>query len=601
MKQPLFITCLLAFTFMVQSQTLVTPWTNQAEALSPLPEYPRPQMERSSEWVNLNGLWEYAIRRVEETHPAIDDGQIRVPFAVESALSGVGKPVGKDHHLWYKRRFPVPGSAKGKKILLHFGGVDWRADVFLNGRLLGRHEGGFDPFSFDITPFIKGKEQELIVKVWDPSNQGPQPRGKQTQHPNGIWYTAATGIWQTVWMEIVPETHIVSFKQTPDVDAQQLKISVETAGLKDSDTVRIEVFDGTAKVAEATAGEAILKIAHPRLWSPGNPFLYDLRIRIERKGKTVDEIKSYSALRKIAVSPDGKGIQRLLLNNEFVFQYGPLDQGYWPDGLMTAPTDEALRFDIEQSKAMGFNMIRKHAKVEPARWYYHCDRLGMLVWQDMPGGDNRGNHWISQPGLLGVEKGGDQTRSGESEAIFRKEWKAIMEALHHFPCIVVWTPFNESWGQFKTVEIVRWTQSKDPSRLVNPASGGNFFDVGSIIDLHNYPEPAMPRPDLFGKERAIVLGEFGGLGLPVEGHTWQDKNNWGYQRLKDEKELAGRYAQFVNQLKVLIDSGLSAAVYTQITDVETETNGLITYDREIIKIPVAELNRIHQTLHSCEK
>ncbi|MDR1119642.1 MAG: beta-galactosidase [Dysgonamonadaceae bacterium] len=594
MNKYLLIFCLLINGVLLSAQIRTTAWTDKIDPENPLPEYPRPQMERSSGWMNLNGLWDYAIRPVDDANPAIYDGRILVPFAVESALSGVEKPVGKDHHLWYKRHFTILNHTKDKKIILHFGGVDWRTEVFLNGQSIGLHEGGFDPFFFDITPFVKGKEQELIVKVWDPSNDGPQPCGKQTQTPHNIWYTAVTGIWQTVWLETVPDTHIVSLKQTPNIDAQQLNVSVETIGLKSGDVVRIRAFDGNTKIAETTANSAVLNIENPQLWSPETPFLYDLKITIERKGKIVDEIKSYFAMRKISIAPDANGVQRILLNNKFVFQYGLLDQGYWPDGLMTAPADEALRFDIEQTKAMGFNMIRKHAKTESARWYYHCDRLGILVWQDMPGGDKQHSHWISQPGLIGVEKGGDKTRTAESEAIYRKEWNAIIDALYHFPCIVVWTPFNESWGQFKTVEITNRTMQKDPSRLVNTASGGNFFDVGHIIDLHNYPEPAMPRPDLFGKERAIVLGEFGGLSLPIEGHTWQDKNNWGYQRFQNEKELTDRYAQFVSDLTVLIPKGLSAAVYTQTTDVETEINGLMTYDRKIMKIPAAELSKINQ-------
>jgi beta-galactosidase/beta-glucuronidase len=306
-------------------------------------------------------------------------------------------------------------------------------------------------------------------------------------------------------------------------------------------------------------------------------------------------VKSYFAMRKISMAPDKSGIQRMLLNNQFVFQYGPLDQGWWPDGLYTAPTDEALKFDVVKTKEMGFNMIRKHVKVEPARWYTFCDQLGLLVWQDMPSGD-LGNHWESRPGVYG--RGTDKERTAESEAIFRTEWTEIMQDLHNFPSIVVWVPFNEAWGQFKTKEIVTWTMQKDPSRLVNTASGGNFENVGHIIDLHNYPDPAMPDPELYGKDRILVLGEYGGLGLPVENHTWQDKNNWGYQSFKNEAELLKRYDEFIGRLPHLITKGLSAAVYTQTTDVEIETNGLMTYDRKVIKIPAAKLAEIHRKLYN---
>ncbi|GHV24859.1 beta-galactosidase [Bacteroidia bacterium] len=589
------------------AQTLTTGWASAVNPDSPLPEYPRPQMERKNNWVNLNGQWDYAITGVETGHapslPATFDGKIVVPFAVESMLSGVGKTVGKEHNLWYQRRFVLPKNSQGKKILLHFGGVDWRSEVFINGQQAGLHEGGFDPFTFDITAFVSHKkEQELTVKVWDPSNDGPQPRGKQVKKPEGIWYSPVTGIWQTVWLEVVPETYIVALKQTPDIDNQQLNIEVETANLKSGDQINITAYDGETIVGMSHNGWALratpIQIKNPKLWSPEHPFLYDLKISIERKGKVIDEVKSYFAMRKISMQPDKNGIQRMMLNNEFVFQYGLLDQGWFPDGLYTAPTDDALKFDIEKTKEMGFNLIRKHAKTEPARWYYYCDVLGMLVWQDMPSGDNGGNRWESNPSLLSVSKGHDKIRSEASEKIYRTEWNAIMDALYPFPCIVVWTPFNEAWGQFKTVEITDWTMQKDPSRLVNSASGGSFFFAGPIIDLHHYSEPAMPRPELFGATKAIVLGEFGGLSLPIAGHTWQEKDNWGYQNLKSSDELLKKYSKFVDDLEVLIEKGLSAAVYTQTTDVEVETNGLMTYDRRIIKIPADELKRINQKVYN---
>ncbi|MDO1449461.1 glycoside hydrolase family 2 TIM barrel-domain containing protein [Rhodocytophaga aerolata] len=579
---------------------IASPWAEKVNPANPLPEYPRPHMIRQT-WMNLNGLWDYALvpKSQGESKPSAFAGQILVPFPVESALSGVGKKAGKDTLLWYKRTISIPANFKKGKVLLHFGAADWQCEVFVNGKKAGAHQGGYDPFSFDITPLLKGgNQQEVSVKIWDPSNDGPQPRGKQIKNPHGIWYTPVTGIWQTVWLEAVPQTYITSTKHTPDIDKQTLTIQSQVQNLQSGDKLKITAWDGKTKVAEkevAANTEAVLQVNNPKLWSPENPFLYDLSIAVVRKGKVVDEIKSYFAMRKISMQPDSKGMLRMLLNNQFVFQYGPLDQGWWPDGLYTAPTDKALKFDIEKTKEMGFNMIRKHVKVEPARWYYHCDKLGMLVWQDMPSGD-MGNRWDSRPGIIG--RATEKERTAESEQIFRTEWKAIMDATYNFPSIVVWVPFNEAWGQFKTEEITKWTMDYDKSRLVNSASGGNFHKVGHIIDLHNYPEPAMPQPDLFGKEQIIVLGEFGGLGLPLEDHTWQQKDNWGYQSFKNADELFAKYEEFMNSLAGMIGKGLSAAVYTQTTDVEVETNGLMTYDRKVIKVPEAKLKQVHSKLYN---
>lgn len=578
---------------------ITSPWAEKVNPSNPLSEYPRPQMVRN-DWTNLNGLWQYSILpKDQQAIPAATQGSILVPFAVESALSGVGKTVGKDSILWYKKTITV-GNTKNKNVLLHFGAVDWLCTVFVNGKEAGTHQGGYDPFSIDITNALKkGTKQDIAIRVWDPSDDGPQPRGKQIKNPHGIWYTPVTGIWQTVWMEAVPKTYIAETKQTPDTDKKSVAVNARVENMQPGDQLVVTAWDGTTKVAEQTvdAGntEISLAIANPKLWSPSNAFLYDLKYTILRKGKVIDEVKSYFAMRKISMKAGKDGIQRMLLNDQFVFQYGPLDQGWWPDGLYTAPTDEALKFDIEKTKEMGFNMIRKHVKVEPARWYYHCDQLGILVWQDMPSGD-LGNRWESRPGIYG--KATDKERTKESEEFFRTEWNEIMQDLHNFPSIVVWVPFNEAWGQFKTKEIVEWTMKKDPSRLINTASGGNFENVGHIMDLHNYPEPLMPQPDLYGKERILVLGEFGGLGLPMENHTWQEKNNWGYQSFKTKEELLKRYTEFIDRIPDLISKGLSAAVYTQTTDVEVETNGLMTYDRRQIKMPVEKLNEIHNKLYN---
>lgn len=574
-----------------------TPWAEKVDVSNPHPEYPRPQLMRA-DWKSLNGLWNYAIRPKADGKPKSYEGKILVPFAVESSLSGVGRNVGKDSVLWYHTRFSVPPSMKGKRMILHLGGVDWEARVSINGKEAGVHQGGNDPFSFDITSLLKGGgQQDLSIRVWDPTDEGPQPRGKQVRKPEGIWYTPVTGIWQTVWLEAVPETYIQTTRQTPDIDKGLVMVSAQVKNLRSGDRLRVSAWDGASKVAEqeVSSGTAVnLNIPNAKLWSPENPFLYKMEISLVRGGKAIDEVKSYFAMRKSSMAADSKGIQRMLLNNKFVFQYGPLDQGWWPDGLYTAPTDEALKFDIEKTKEMGFNMIRKHIKVEPARWYYYCDSIGLLVWQDMPSGD-LGNQWESRPGVAG--RGTEKERSRESEGYYRKEWNAIMDALHNFPSIVVWVPFNEAWGQFKTTEITNWTMQKDPSRLVNSASGGNFFPVGHIIDLHNYPDPVMPRPDLFGAKQALVLGEFGGLGLPVNGHVWQQKDNWGYQSFKTADDLIKRYSSFMITMQDLIRSGLSAAVYTQTTDVEIETNGLMTYDRKIIKVPTAKLKSLHEPLY----
>lgn len=581
---------------------IATPWADSVNPANVLHEYPRPQMQRN-DWVNLNGLWKYAALPLsdEKNIPSSFQGNILVPFAIESALSGVGKTVGKDSVLWYQRTITVSKNRKGKKVLLHFGAVDWKSDIYVNGKKVGSHEGGYDPFTIDITSALnKGTSQRISVRVWDPTNEGPQPNGKQVINPKGIWYTPVTGIWQTVWLEMVPETYIVFTRQTPNSDQKNIAVSASIQNLQSNDQVRISAWKGSEKVAEKTGSDTsvTLTIPSPEAWSPANPFLYDLKISVVRKGKVVDEIKSYFAMRKVSIAPDENGIQKMMLNDKFLFQFGPLDQGWWPDGLYTAPTDAALKFDIVKTKEMGFNMIRKHIKVEPARWYYYCDSIGIMVWQDMPSGD-LGNHWEPRPGVYGRQT--DKDRTPESEGYYRKEWNNIIEALYNFPSIVVWVPFNEAWGQFKTEDIINWTKAKDPSRLVNSASGGNFYPVGDIEDLHNYPDPAMPRPDLFGAKKALVLGEFGGLGLPVQGHTWQADKNWDYQSFKNPEELFKRYTTLTDKLKELIEKGLSAAVYTQTTDVEGEVNGFMTYDRKVMKMPLEELNKTNTKLYDILK
>ena len=566
-----------------------TAWAEKINANSVLPEYPRPIMERA-DWINLNGLWNYAIQKAGKAEPGTFDGQILVPFAVESSLSGVQKTVGEENEVWYNRTFEVPSKWKGKNILLHFGAVDWKAEVWINDIKIGTHTGGYTPFSFDITPFLnKAGNQKLVVKVWDGTDKGYQPRGKQVSKPNGIWYTSVTGIWQTVWMEPVAAKHIVNLQTVPNIDKNQLNVNVATSDCSANDIVEVKIFDGTTEIATAKAvsSEKLeLSVPNAKLWSPESPFLYTMKVRLISNGASVDQVNSYFAMRKVSTKRDANGIVRMELNNKAYFQFGPLDQGWWPDGLYTAPTDEALKYDLQKTKDFGFNMIRKHVKVEPARWYTYCDQLGILVWQDMPSGD-KSPQWQNRNYFNGTEL----KRSAESEANYRKEWKEIIDYLYSYPCVGTWVPFNESWGQFKTPEIVEWTKTYDPSRLVNPASGGNHYPVGDILDLHNYPGPDMY---LFDGQRATVLGEYGGIGLALEGHLWNTDKNWGYVQFKNSKEVTDEYVKYAESLLKFIKSGFSAGVYTQTTDVEGEVNGLMTYDRKVIKIDeqrVREINR----------
>ncbi len=564
---------------------LMTRWAKDVAPDRVHAEYPRPQLVRP-EWLNLNGLWDYAIRPKDEGRPETWDGHILVPFPVESALSGVMKPVGEDNRLWYRRTFRVPAGEpwQGKNVHLHFGAVDWEATVWVNGRELGTHRGGYDPFSFDITAALKpGAEQEVVVAVWDPTDAGHQPRGKQVRKPHGIWYTSVTGIWQTVWLEPVPEVHIGSLKIVPDVDARCVYVEVDAAGAGEAHRVVAAYVsgEGERRVMSAPAaqrpGEPIrLEVKDPALWSPQSPVLYELHVGLQEGDEPVDRVESYFAMRKISVEKDSQGVNRLFLNGKPLFQYGPLDQGWWPDGLYTAPSDEALRYDVETTRRMGFNMIRKHVKIEPARWYYWCDKLGVLVWQDMPSGD-RHAPWNPHGGHDGTEI----ERSPESARQFRTELQAMIDSLRNHPSIVVWVPFNEAWGQFDTVAVTHWIQEYDPTRLVVSASGGNDFGVGDINDIHRYPGPAMPELE---DDRAAVLGEFGGLGLPLAGHTWQDEKNWGYRSFPNKEELTAAYVELLDRLRPLVDRGLAAAVYTQTTDVEIEVNGLMTYDRAVMKI-----------------
>ncbi len=567
---------------------LMTRWAKDVKADKVHPEYPRPQMQRER-WLNLNGLWQLAFAKKDDPVPTGKElpERILVPFPVESALSGVMKHADR---LWYRRLVTVPKEWAGQRLLLHFGAVDWETKVWVNGKEIGKHRGGYDAFTFDITDALKeGGEQELIVGVWDPTDAGTQPRGKQVNKPRGIFYTPTTGIWQTVWLEPVPRVSINDLRMLPDIDLKQLKIGVGFTVLGERREFRIHavVRDGDKIVAEHATDNGkplVLNLPEQKLWSPDRPFLYDLEVDVANdakpESKPLDIVKSYFGMRKISVGPDDAGVTRILLNNKPIFQVGPLDQGFWPDGLYTAPTDEALKYDIEITKKLGFNMTRKHVKVEPARWYYWCDKLGLLVWQDMPSGDKS---------IGGNDP--DLQRSPESAKQYELELQHMIDGLRNHPSIILWVVFNEGWGQFDTVRITEWTKKYDPSRLVDCASGWTDRKVGDVHDIHVYPGPGSPKPE---PKRAAVLGEFGGLGLKVDGHTWE-KKTWGYKGASSKEDLTRKYERLLEGVYKLKDKpGLSAAVYTQITDVETEANGLLTYDRAVIKVDldrVAAANR----------
>lgn len=571
-----------------------TEWADQVSPQNVLPEYPRPIMLRA-QWMNLNGLWDFSVIPVRGAEPTIYEQKILVPFAVESSLSGIGEAVTDKQELCYNRKFSIPGSWKGKRVLLHFGAVDWKTEVFVNGILIGKHTGGYTPFGFDITPCLVGGEQTLTVRVWDPTDHYYQPRGKQVSVPDNIVYTAVSGIWQTVWLEPVDEHHITSLHILPDIDKSVVSVKADVSYIAKDDymEVRLLAEGKLLAIGKAMVTEDLnIHVPNVCLWTPDTPFLYDLEVDLYSNGKKVDKVQSYCAMRKISFARDSEGVMRLQLNNKTLFHMGMLDQGWWPDGLYTAPSDEALISDIIRAKNLGYNMLRKHIKVEPDRWYMHCDRLGLLVWQDMPSGDNNyGKEWLD-----GMRNYADLKRplgkSVEARENYRKEWKEIIDALYSHPCIVMWIPFNEGWGQFDTEQMAEWTKSYDPSRILNPASGGNFYHTGDVLDLHHYPDPEM---FLYDPDRVNILGEYGGIGLAIEGHVWQEKQNFGYGGLfRTNSEVTARYLELLRQLKSL--SRFAGAVYTQATDVERELNGMVTYDRKVLKVDEAAVRKAHEEL-----
>ena len=557
-----------------------TKWGKELDPKNVWPEYPRPQLERK-DWLNLNGPWSYSIREPDYLKPEKHDGKILIPFSLESSLSGVMKSLTDKQVIWYEKEFEFPEEWNGKKILLHFGAVDWKCTLYVNEAKIGEHSGGYSPFCFDITNRIKEGINKIVLQVYDPTNRGEQPIGKQTLSPGSIWYTPISGIWQTVWLEPVNENYITKLEVNNDYDNKEIKITFKlNSEEKLPLNVKLEFNENEIQTIQGNSNEEItIKISdedfHP--WSPSEPNLYNIKAELlSKEGKVIDSLVSYTTIRKIEQRKDLSGNFRIFLNNKPIFNMGTLDQGYWPDGLYTPPSEEAMIYDIQKLKDLGFNTIRKHIKVEPWRYYYQCDKIGMMLWQDMPSGDLGGNKW--EPDVL--NGGTDVERSQESKNTYYKELEEIIDHLKFFQCIIIWVPFNEAWGQFETEKTVEFTKEKDPLRLINAASGGNHRVCGNIIDLHSYPGPRQA----FKEDSLInVLGEYGGLGLNIEGHTWNE-DNWGYAVFKTKEEVTERYEQYIDELIRLIESGFSAAIYTQTTDVESEINGLITYDREEVKI-----------------
>ena len=572
---------LLAQTWQMQQIPVQTRWAKEVSPDNALIEYPRPQLVRN-DWQNLNGLWDYAITGKDTSVPTHYYGKILVPYPIESALSGVKKQVKPEELLWYRRTFRKPVLQKNEKLLLHFGAVDWQATVFVNNKQVAFHSGGYGNFSADITSALKNGDNEIVVKVYDPTDQGPNPHGKQVLNPRDIWYTPVTGIWQTVWLEKVPAIYIESLKMTPDPDNSLLNLTIIT---NDRQSENVEVVVDNKVVRAVSNKPQQLIIENMKWWSPEDPFLYDIIVRLVSTGKIRDEVQSYFGMRKVEVKKDTSGCYRIFFNNKYVFNLGTLDQGFWPDGIYTAPTDEALAFDIKAIKAMGFNTIRKHIKREPDRWYYHCDKLGIWVWQDM----------INPSFKL----------DDEAKKIFEQECRENIEQLYNHPSIITWTLFNEKWGQYDQQRLSAWIKQLDTTRLLNGHSGEilyvneklrspspNAWAGSDIADVHSYPDP-MIAPAIEGKAR--VLGEFGGIGVFIPDHQWLANNAWGYIQVTPAA-LAGKYTVMNQHLKLLEQEGLTASIYTQPFDVEGEQNGLMTYDREVIKIPFKDLQKIHSIL-----
>ena len=582
---------------------LNTPWTADVDPHLPHPEYPRPQLVRDS-WQNLNGLWDYAITDRFAEQPTTYQGHILVPYPVESALSGVEQSLSPKQLLWYHRTFEVNPDIEDDLILLHFGAVDWHCRVYLNGQFIGEHFGGYDPFTIDITEWVIDDENDLLVSVWDPTDALPIQRGKQVLKPGFIWYSAHSGIWQTVWLEVVPETHIESIKMTPDIDENRLTLETNLSSAGGDLTINFRVFDQGTCIGknEADPQETIqIPIDSPKLWSPDSPHLYDLEITLKQGDRVIDQIQSYFGMRKFSLEKGQDGINRFCLNNQPLFLYGPLDQGYWPDGLCTPPTDQAIKWEVDFLKRAGFNMLRKHIKVEPARYYYHCDRAGLIVWQDMvSGGMSPKPVWFFFANLFknlnddrAYWRFNRQQKANRDQ--FRSEYEQMISSLYNTTSIAIWGPFNEGWGQFDAAQIADWTKELDPTRLVDHASGWFDQGAGDFKSDHVYYKP-LPEPSI-DPTRGYALSEFGGYSLNIPKHAWNPDKDFGYKKFNSKDALTQGYLDLLeNQLVPWIKAGLSAAVYTQTTDVETEVNGFLTYDRKVIKMDVAALASAHNKL-----
>ncbi len=584
---------------------MLTRWAHDVDPDAVWPEYPRPQMVRPR-WQNLNGLWDWAVTARGAARPDFA-GQILVPFAVESALSGVGRALQPDEWLWYRRAFVLPADWAGQRVLLHFGAVDWECTVWVNGQQVGNHRGGYLPFFFDVSAAMRwDEENELLVVVWDPTDRYGQQCGKQALKPGGIWYNAVSGIWQTVWLEPVPPVFVRALKLIPDVDAGLLWVGVTLDGDAAGIEIQATALDGGTVVgaASAPAGQALeIAIPQPRLWSPQDPHLYDLHVELQRSGQPVDRVDSYFGMRQFDLRPDDQGRLRLCLNGEPLFHYGPLDQGYWPDGLYTPPSAAAMRADVEFVQAIGCNMLRKHVKVEPARFYSDCDRLGMIVWQDMPNGGKAVGALLSFLAVLfaRLTRRDDRARwrAGRADPAarddFRRELRELVDHLHNFACIGMWVPFNEGWGQFDANEIAGWLRVSDPTRPVDHASGWFDRGGGDFRSLHVYFKALVPEEP--AARRAVILSEFGGYALKLTGHVWNPDSEFGYKKFASPQALTAAYVNLLEtQLKPWIAGGLSGAVYTQTSDVEVEINGYLTYDRAVVKMDVEQLVAVHHSL-----
>ncbi|MET9932553.1 MULTISPECIES: AbfB domain-containing protein [unclassified Streptomyces] len=559
---------------------MTTPWTNQVPVDNPLPEYPRPQLTRP-DWANLNGVWDFAVTAADAGQPASFPEQIRVPFPVESALSGIQRKITQNDRLWYKRTFTVPSNWNGRRVQLNFGASDWRTTVWVNGQQAGAvHSGGYDAFSYDVTPFLNGGTNTVVVSVWDPTETGSQAIGKQRirdtapHSGGGIFYTAASGLWQTVWLEPTAPAYVSRLDMVPDLANGTLKVTVRGTGVN-GHTARVTVSSGGTVVGSTTGpvgSQLTVSVPNPRLWSPEDPFLYDVRADLLSGSTAVDSVGSYAGMRSISVDKVD-GVLRTLLNGKFVFQTGTLDQGYWPDGIYTAPSDEALKYDLQKHKDLGFNMVRKHIKVEPQRWFYWADRLGLLVWQDMPAMDLR-------------------TPDGAARTQWEAEYDRTVDQHRSSPSLVMWVNQNEGWGQYDQARIADKVKASDPSRLVDNMSGVNCCGSvdggnGDVVDNHVYVGPGVTTPTA---TRAAVLGEFGGLGLRVSGHEWYPGGGFSYEDQPSAAALDDRFVGLIDSIRQnQMPAGLSASVYTEITDVENEVNGLLTYDRQVVKVDQARV------------